>query len=269
MAELAPLVSVDWLASAHEGCTVIDCTWAMSDADYAALPRGYIPGAVEFDLGAIKALPLDKQTEGVIAAQLSKLGVCDLDVIVVYDRHGMFSAPRLWWLLKTLGHTNVAVLNGGLPAWIAAGHAIEDAPATRTETQYREKTSLLCGSDMADTIKAIGTDVQIVDARAPGRFKGDTPEPREGLRSGRIPSAVNLPFGALRDNGKFKSKAELLRAIRAAGIDMNRPIITSCGSGVTAAGLAFIFAHLGKKDVSVYTGSWAEYGASDAPLEVG
>lgn len=269
MADLAPLVSVDWLAAAHEGCTIIDCTWAISEADYAALPKGFIPGAVEFNLGAIKALPLDKQTEGVVAEQLSNLGVCDLDVIVVYDRHGMFSAMRLWWLLKTLGHTNVAVLNGGLPAWIAKGHSITDAPAERTETKYKEKTSVLCGSDMADVVKAIGTDVQIVDARAPGRFAGTEPEPRDGLRSGHIPGSINLPFGSLRDNGQFKSKTDLQRAIRAAGIDMSRPIITSCGSGVTAAGLAFVFAHLGKKDVSVYTGSWAEYGASDAPIEVG
>lgn len=268
MAELSPLVDCDWLSEHSDAVTIIDCTWTITEAERADLPEGYIPGAVEFDLSAIKVLPLKQQTEGVIAAQLSDLGVSADDTVIIYDRHGMFSAPRLWWLLRTLGHENAAVLNGGLPAWIAAGHDIAQAPHSPQKSQYIEAASLLCGSDFDDVVKAVGTDTQIVDARAPGRFKGSTPEPREGLRSGHIPGSLNLPFGTLRKDGHFKSKSEIAAAIDTAGIDMSRPIITSCGSGVTAAGLAFAFYLMGKTDISVYTGSWAEYGASDAPIEV-
>ena len=269
MADLRPLVSVDWLAANVNAVTLIDCTWSISDADAATLPTGFIPNALEFDLSAVKALPLKAQTEGVIAAQLSRLGVTERETIVIYDRHGLFSAPRLWWLLKTLGHADVFVLNGGLPAWAAAGHSVSDTPAGRPEAIYAETTSLLCGSDFDDVIKSLDTTAQIVDARAPGRFAGTEPEPRAGLRSGRIPGALNLPFGALREDGKLKSETQLARAVKSAGIDLNRPIITSCGSGVTAAGLALVLYALGKTDISVYTGSWAEYGASDAPIEVG
>lgn len=268
MADLSPLVDVDWLTANSDAVVLIDCTWTITNEDAATLPKGFVPGAVEFDLSAVKALPLKQQTEGVVAAQLSALGVTADDTIIVYDRHGLFSAPRLWWLLKTLGHDAVAILNGGLPAWINAGHTVDASPATRTPALYIERPALLCGSDFDDILKTGHADRQIVDARGSGRFNGTEPEPRKGLRSGRIPGSLNLPFGPLRHNGRLKSKSDLTAAISAAGIDMNRPIITSCGSGVTAAALAFIFFTLGKSDISVYTGSWAEYGASDAPIGI-
>lgn len=264
---LGSIVELDWLKANFDSVTLIDCTWTITAQERESLPIGYIPGALEFDLSAIKALPLMRQTEGVIAEQLSKLGVSANDEIIVYDRHGVFSAPRLWWLLKTLGHENVAILNGGLPAWIAAGGSVVEEPAKRNASNYQETTALLCGSDFSDVLKAAGTPAQIVDARPPARFHGTTPEPRAGLRSGHIPGALNLPFGSLREDGRFKPNAELAAAVGAAGIDMDRPIITSCGSGVTAAGLALVFHALGKTDISVYSGSWAEYGASDAPIE--
>ena len=263
---LSARLSVDALAANLSRVTPIECTWGVSETDLQGLPKGFIPGSIVFDLAAIKALPLIEQTEHTVAAQLSSLGISHKDALVVYDRFGVFSAPRLWWLLKTLGHKNVAILDGGLPAWIEAGRPLSERPHMGGYKPYDCAAPLLRGSDLSHVLSAIDNQVQIVDARPAGRFNGETPEPRAGLRRGHIPGSLSLPFGPLRHAGKLKSKSELAFAIGAAGINMERPIITTCGSGVTAAGLAFIFYHLGKTDVSVYTGSWAQYGASQHPI---
>lgn len=265
MDELTPIVSVDWLTANLENVTPVDCTWAVTQ-DMGALPEGFIPGALEFDLAAIKKTPLEQQTTGFIAAAISKLGIEASDTLIVYDRLGLFSAPRLWWLLKTMGHKDVAVLDGGLPAWIEAGHPLQPRPDKRGATHYIPITSLYTGSTLNDVLT---TSAQIVDARSEGRFTGQDPEPRAGLRSGHIPGAVNLPFGKVFPGGYIAGKNALTQFIADAGIDLSRPVITSCGSGVTAAGLALAFATLRKTDISVYTGSWAEYGATEHPVEAG
>lgn len=266
MEGLTPLVSAAWLKKNLARVVSIDCTWQVSSSG-DALPKGYIPGAARFDLAEIKALALAEQTDQVIAECLSKIGVSADDVIIVYDRIGLFSAPRLWWLLMTLGHENLAVLDGGLPAWIDNGGAVEDEPIMRSPSEYKLKPARLCGTQIGDILTAVNDGKQIVDARSADRFYGRVAEPRAGLRSGHIPGSLNLPFSALQRGGKLLPKTELAEAIGKAGIDLSRPIITSCGSGVTAAGLALIFSALGKTDLSVYTGSWAEYGASDYPVQ--
>ena len=265
-----PLVMVDWLAANLAGVRVVDGTWSMPSDD-SALAEGFIAGSSVFEIEVVADTQSDlanmRPSAEVFANAVGQMGITMDDTVVIYDRHGVFSAPRVWWTFKLFGHKNVYVLDGGLPAWIKAGHAVEDKPIEYSKSFYKVNPARAKAADIEDVLAALGSDVQIVDARPPGRFKGTAPEPRAGLTSGHMPGALNVPFGALRTKTmRFKTLSEIGQHFKA--IDLTAPIITTCGSGITAAGLAFNLSRLGASDVSVYDGSWAEYGArKDVPVE--
>lgn len=268
------LVTTDWLEQniSRDDVKILDGTWVLP-ADKDKLASGYISGAQAFDIDAIADLssPMKHMLPSaeVFNKAVSDMGIHNSDHVICYDRHGMFSSPRLWWTFMTFGHEKVSVLNGGLPAWLAASHKVSQSPAQRqTSTDYKSSKPIIKASNKSGVLAALNKDIQIIDARPAGRFQGTTPEPRAGLRSGRIPGSLSLPFTHLKTSeGFLKPHLELASIVGAAGIDLNKPIITSCGSGITAAGLAFVFHQLGAKDISVYDGSWTEWGASHAPIE--
>lgn len=254
----------DWPSIADSNAVLIDATWGIPGTE-DSIPKGVLPGAVFFDLAKIKALPIPKQSNDVIAQLLGDIGVSANDNVVIYDRRGVFSAPRLWWLLQRLGHKNISILNGGLEGIQNTGIEIVDTHYVKTKTTYVPNVSHTRDVSFDEIL---ATKDQIVDARSSGRFHGTESEPRQGLRSGHIPNSFSLPYGDLVKDGFILPDNDLAKAIGNSGVSLDAPIITSCGSGVTAAGLAFIFTRLGAKDIRVYTGSWSEYGASDAPIDI-
>ncbi len=249
---------------------ILDGTWAVSipSTDFA---QGVISDAQLFDLGHLKSISDFKSAypprDG-LAAMLEGLNISASDQVVIYDRQGYFSAPRVWWILKTLGHQKVAVLKNGFPAWLESKQAVQTGHSkSEGKSDYVSGDSLVQGAALNDVLEAIDSDIQIVDARSADRFYGRVPEPRAGLRSGHIRSSLSLPLTSLKDEkGRLLEAEGLLSVIKQAKIDLNRPIITTCGSGVTTSALALIFRSVGKRDVSVYSGSWTEYGATEHPI---
>lgn len=226
---------------------------------------GHIPGSVFFDQDAIadveSGLPHTLPSPAFFAEQVGKLGLKETDTIVVYDGPGFFSAPRVWWLLRTMGADKVFVLDGGLDGWKADGRPLEAGPAFPEPAVFTpsfNRQAVTPFEAMTDIV-ASGSS-QIADARGAGRFTGQEPEPRAGMRSGHMPGARNIPYGALSDGGRFKDLAGLKQVIEAAGIDLSRPVVTSCGSGVTAAVITLALQSLGHDDNSLYDGSWSEWG---------
>ncbi|MCG9916600.1 MAG: 3-mercaptopyruvate sulfurtransferase [Phenylobacterium sp.] len=278
---LSPIVSVDWLAK-HLGdpdLRVVDATWYMPAENRPGLAEfqaGHIPGAVFFDIDQIadrsSDLPHMLPPPDDFAREAAALGLHPDDRIVVYDGHGIFSAPRVWWTLRVMGFTQVAVLDGGLKAWRAAGHAVETGdPAPRpSQSEARLQSHLVRDlGQVRDALEA--PDIQVLDARPAGRFSGAAPEPRPGLRGGHMPGACNLPWSAVvGPEGTLRSPDDLRAAFAAAGIDLQRPIITTCGSGVSAAVLTLALARLGLDEVPIYDGSWSEWGGRpDTPIVTG
>lgn len=275
-----PLIDVQWLY-AHLGAPdirIIDATmFPPGDARDPRLAHteARIPGAVFFDIDEIAdtgaSLPHMLPSPEKFAARMRRLGVGDGNRIVVYDALGLFSAARVWWTFRVMGHEDVAVLDGGLPAWRAAGHEIEDGPPNRLSERHftaRLRQDLLRGLDEMQTLVAAG-GAGILDARPAGRFAGRDPEPRAGLKSGHMPGAVNLPFlDVLNADRTMKSRAELESVF--ASVDLRQPLACTCGSGITAAVLALALARLGRWDAAVYDGSWAEWGGrSDTAIATG
>lgn len=265
------LVSTDWLAEHMNDpdLRILDATWHMpflnldARAEYAA---GHIPGARFFDIDEIadqrSALPHMAPPPEKFVSRMRAMGVGDGHQVVVYDRYGIRSAPRVWWTFKLMGKTDVAVLDGGLPKWQAEGREIEDLPPVVRDRHIT--TSRMAGlvKDVSQVASAskLG-DWQILDARSGERFRGEVEEPRPGLRSGHIPGSLNLPYELLLNaDGTMKDKDALRAAFVAAGVDLNKPVITSCGSGVTAAILFLALEILGHRDHALYDGSWAEWG---------
>ena len=280
-ADSLTLVSAEWLRThlAAPDVRVLDATWRLPPTDRdarAEYEAAHIPGAVFFDIEDISddrshlphtVPPLEK-----FVSRIRKLGVGDGHRIVVYDQDGLFSAARVWWLFRFFGHQEVAVLDGGLPAWTAAGGELEDmAPAAR-DRHFTPRVQSMLLSDVTRVSEALKLgDVQIVDARSAERFRGDEPEPRPGLRAGHMPGAINVPYKSLlEDDCRMKPIEELRSVFTAAGVDLGKPVVTSCGSGITAAIISLALERLGHRDHSLYDGSWAEWGASDMlPIETG
>lgn len=275
------LVSTDWLAE-HLGdpdLRVLDASWYMPAegrdpaAEYAA---AHIPGARFFDIDEISDLRSDlphmAPPPEKFISRMRAMGVGDGHQVVVYDGAGLFSAARVWWLFRLMGHPDIAVLDGGLPKWRAEGRAVEDmAPVVRDRhiTVRRQSDMIKDVTQVARAVK-LG-DWQIVDARSPERFRGEAPEPRPGLRSGHIPGARNVHYAALiNGDGTMKPNPDLSAVFAAAGVDLDQPVITSCGSGVTAAVVNLALEVLGHGRHALYDGSWTEWGMyPDLKAELG
>jgi thiosulfate/3-mercaptopyruvate sulfurtransferase len=264
------LVSTAWLA-AHlkdPDLRVLDASWYLPDMGRdakAEYDEAHIPGARFFDIDEISdqrsELPHMAPTPEKFISRLRAMGVGDGHQVVVYDGAGLFSAARVWWLFRLMGKQDVAVLDGGFAKWRAEGREVEDLPPLvrdRHITVSRQNHLVKDVTQVAAAAK-LG-DWEIVDARSPGRFEGIEPEPRQGLRAGHIPGSRNLHYSTLLNaDGTMKSPDELARVFAAAGVDPVKPVITTCGSGVTAAILSIALEILGRRH-ALYDGSWAEWG---------
>ncbi|MBB4121841.1 3-mercaptopyruvate sulfurtransferase [Martelella radicis] len=272
-AESRFIVSPDWVAERLRtpGFAVIDASWYLpahnrdGKAEYAA---GHIPGAVFFDQDEIAdkttGLPHSLPSPEFFAAEMGRRGISDRHTIVVYDGPGFFSAPRVWWMLRIMGASDVYVLNGGFDGWKADGHPVEaelPKPETVSFSPQFAGHRVTTFNAMRDII-ASGSR-QIADARGAGRFEAAEPEPRPGMRAGHMPGARNLPATAFSKDGRFLSNAELKALFDEAGIDLNGSVVTSCGSGVTAAIITLALESLGHQNNSLYDGSWSEWGSRD------
>jgi thiosulfate/3-mercaptopyruvate sulfurtransferase len=223
----------------------------------------HIPGALYFDIEEFSdhatSLPHMLPSPVDFAAKASALGIDSNAEIVIYEQVGVFSAPRAWWMFRTMGVEKVYLLDGGLPAWIASGYPVSNAPEHRAPATFQPQFNPDAVVNYDQLQQSLNEHAQILDARSAGRFTGAAPEPRPGLSSGHMPGATSLPFTELVDNGKLLPPDRLKQAITAKGIDLDQPITTTCGSGVTAAVLALALEICGAKQVQLYDGSWAEY----------
>ena len=277
-----PLVSTAWLAEGlgRPGLVVVDGSSYLPTsgrdpaAEYAA---GHIPGAVFFDVEATSdsgsALPHMLPAPDAFAARMGGLGIADTDHVVVYDGSGVnLSAPRVWWMFRVMGHARVSVLDGGIGKWRAEGRPLETGATRRPPARFTARALPGAVRDLPAVLAALreGTE-QVVDMRSAGRFAGTEPEPRPGLRGGHMPGARNLPFHELvGPAGTLLPPDRLRHRIEAAGIDPDRPLIVTCGSGVSACALAFALHLLGRDDVTLYDGAWTEWaGRPDTPIETG
>ncbi len=275
------LVGTDWLA-AHlkdPDLRIFDASWYLPDMQRdpkAEYEKAHIPGTRFFDIDEISDLrselphmapPVEK-----FMSRMRAMGVGDGHQVVVYDGMGLFSAARVWWLFRLMGQTNIAVLDGGLPKWIADGHKTTTVPPTirdRHMTVQRRDDLVRDVTEVARAAK-LG-DHEIIDARSPARFKGEADEPREGMRKGHIPGSKNVHYqDLLNADGTMKPATALRTVFMDAGVDLRKPAITTCGSGVTAAILVLALERIGKTDYSLYDGSWSEWGMyADLPIATG
>jgi thiosulfate/3-mercaptopyruvate sulfurtransferase len=274
-----PLVTTEWLAKelGAPDLRVLDGTWHMPQLKRdprAEFAEAHIPGAAFFDIDAIAdhatTLPHMLPDAATFARAVGALGIGSGDRVVVYDVRGVISAARVWWTFRAFGHDAVAVLDGGLRTWRAEGRPVETgtpAPPARAfkATPRPELVRDLDGMRANIASRA----AQVLDARSAGRFAGTEPEPRAGLRGGHIPGSLNLPYDSLyRADGTLESPEKLRAALQGAGVDLARPVVTTCGSGVTASVLALALYLVGRRDVAVYDGSWSEWGGRpDTPIE--
>ena len=273
------LATTDWLA-AHLGdpdLVVLDSTWYLpgsgrdARAEYDA---AHIPGAVFFDIDAIAdtTIPLPHMLPSAdqFAAAVGALGIGNRTRIVAYDSLGIYSSPRVWWTFKIMGADDVVVLDGGLPAWKAEGRPLDDHPVSRPPQSFTARLDPDAARDMREVRDGVAAKAfQLVDARPAARFRGEVPEPRNWVKSGRVPGSYNVPITELIADGKLKDADAIRAAFVAAGVDLTRPIVASCGSGVNATILTLALDTLGIGS-AVYDGSWTEWGASDdMPIATG
>ena len=274
-----PLVSTAELAAAYADprLVVLDATWLLpgegdARAGYVA---GHLPGAVLFEIDAASDaasdLPHMLPAPETFAAYAGALGVDHDARVVIYDQPGLFSAARVWWMLRAMGTRDVRVLSGGLPRWRAEGRPVESGEVRRPAARFTPDPdpALVAGREEVSAALATGS-AQVADARPAARFSGAAPEPRPGLRGGHMPGAHSLPLSTLLAEGALKPDAELRAAFAAAGLNPEAPLIATCGSGVTAAAIALAQARLGRWDTAVYDGAWAEWGAcAELPVATG
>jgi len=275
-----PLVTTQWLAERLDDARVkvVDASWGMGGdpgRPRAAFEAARIPGAVFFDVDEIadhaSPLPHMAPSPEQFAEQAGALGIGDGDTVVVYDQAGLFSAPRAWWTFRLFGLDEVYVLEGGLPQWLAEGRPVERGPpVVRPPAVFTAHFRPELVRDVEQVRAGLEHNAQVLDARAAARFRGETVEARPGLRYGHMPHARNLPFGELIENGRLRPPEQLRGLIEAAGVDLARPVTTTCGSGMTAAILALALARIGRWETAVYDGSWTEWGGrADTPVVTG
>jgi thiosulfate/3-mercaptopyruvate sulfurtransferase len=274
------VVSSEWLHNelGSPDLKIVDASFYLpaqkrdADAEYAA---GHIPGAMRFDHDKVAnhstGLPHMVPPPDVFAEAVGKMGICETDRVVIYDGPGIFSAPRGWWLFRIMGARQVFVLDGGLDGWKAEGRPLETEIPSPTPCQFNADLRIDKVIDFQSMLSIVSEgSSQIADARSFGRFTGSEPEPRPGMRSGHMPGAFSLASSTFSVNGKLRPLPELRQAIEDAGIDFGKPIVTSCGSGITAAIITLALESLGHEDNALYDGSWAEWGSrQDTPIVTG
>jgi thiosulfate/3-mercaptopyruvate sulfurtransferase len=273
-------VDAEWLQRrlGEPGLTIVDASWYLpaqkrdARAEYEA---AHIPGARFLDHDAISdpdsPLPHTLPSPQHFAQYVGAMGISADDTIVVYDGPGFFSAPRAWWMFRVMGVFQVYILDGGFDRWKAAGRPVTAEPTKIAPCVFHTDFDAARVVSLADMRRIVGTrESQVADARSAGRFAGTEPEPRAGIRSGHMPGARNVPSSVLAENGELLSKDRLRRVIEDAGIDLSKPVVTSCGSGITAAAITLALETLGHTDNKLYDGSWTEWGGlSDTPVVTG
>jgi thiosulfate/3-mercaptopyruvate sulfurtransferase len=281
MAEDSPFtVDADWLQKrlGEPGLTIVDASWYLpaqkrdARAEYEA---AHIPGARFLDQDAISdpdsPLPHTLPSPQYFAQYVGAMGISADDTIVIYDGPGFFSAPRGWWMFRVMGVFQVYILDGGFDRWKAEGRPVTAEPTKMAPNVFHADFDAARVASLADMRRIVETkESQIADARGAGRFTGVEPEPRVGIRSGHMPGARNVPASTLSDNGELLSKDRLRKVVEDAGIDLSKPVVTSCGSGVTAAVITLALETLGHTDNKLYDGSWTEWGGlGDTPVVTG
>ncbi len=267
-----PLVNTSWLAGRlHDpGVVILDATLPPVGVTPPVDTRArylakHIPGAIFFDIEDLSdrstSLPHMLPPSESFSRSMSALGIGNEMDIIIYEQEGVFSGPRAWWMLKTFGAPNVYLLDGGFRAWIEAGLPTGSGEVHRAPASFHAKLNPDAVKDFSQMQQMIAAHAQVLDARSSGRFAGTLPEPRAGISSGHMPGAISIPFTELVEDGRLKPAEELRRIFATKGVDMKQPITTTCGSGVTAAVIALGLEVVGAKRVSLYDGSWAEYGA--------
>ncbi|MEM7569704.1 MAG: 3-mercaptopyruvate sulfurtransferase [Pseudomonadota bacterium] len=279
MSDFSSLVSTDWLAAHLDApdVRIVDASMHLPDAGRdprAEYDDAHIPGAVYLDMASLtagaqdpgdKLPPFEK-----FASHMRKLGIGDGNRIVMYDNSAIASAFRGWWLLRYFGHSDVAVLDGGLVKWQAEERPVDFLPPPERLRHFTPRINSFALRSRDQMLSNIESKAeQVVDARSAERFSGATPEPRPNMRAGHIPGAMNVPYSALfKPDNTFKDDTDIAAAFESAGIDLTKPIVTTCGSGVTASVLAFALEKIGAREVALYDGSWADWGGrSDTPIE--
>ena len=271
------LISADWLHDrlGDPSVAIVDGSWYLPIHGRNAREEyevQHIPGAVFFDLDGVadtrSNLPHMLPSAEVFAKAVGAMGLSDDKTIIVYDGMGVFTAPRIWWTFKVFGARDVRVLDGGLPGWMAKGYPVTAEPSQPRQAHFSALYNAGMVADMTQMTALLAAGDQVLDARPAGRFSGADPEFRAGLSSGHMPGARNLPQSTLVQNGYLLDDAGLARAFAEAGIDIDKTVISTCGSGVTAASLSFALAVLGKPAGTLYDGSWTEWaGTPGNPIE--